>query len=155
MNESDMIKIFLGMGGFVLTLGIIGYVFTSISYMKIFKSYNYAHPGYAFIPLYNLYILADLTCKDHFKIGEFRVEKKYFVWWWLIAIVIGFIPVLGKFIQFVIIIVAEGYCRKVAFTKLDRKYSDSIIAYISVIIPIVMWFIVIPSKKIYYNDSDE
>ena len=151
MDSGDMFKIFLGLGGFILTLGLLGYILTSLSYRKIFKSFNYSHPGYAFIPIYNLYILADLTCGDCFRLGEFQIEKKYFVWWWFIAFIIGFIPVIGNLLELAIIILAEGYCIKVAFSRIDDKYSGSIIAYFSVVIPIIMWFIVLPSKINNYN----
>lgn len=151
MSYGDMFKIFLGFGGFILTLGLLGYILTSLSYMKIFKTFNFSHPGYAFIPIYNLYILADLTCGDYFRLGEFQIEKKYFVWWWLIAFVIGLIPFIGTWLELGIIILSEGYCRKVAFSRLDDKYSGSILAYFSVIIPIIMWFVVLPCKINKYN----
>ena len=151
MDSSDFMKIFLGMGGFILTLGLLGYILTSFSYMKIFKAFNYSHPGYAFIPIYNLYILADLTCGDYFNLGDFKIEKKYFVWWWLFAFVIGLVPGIGSIFELAIIILSEGYCRKVAFSRIDDKYTGSIIAYVSVLIPIIMWVIVLPSKINNYN----
>ena len=45
----------------------IGYILDSLCLVKIFRAYNYPNPYYAFIPFYNLYILANLTCDENFK----------------------------------------------------------------------------------------
>lgn len=146
MSNREVITMVLGFGGVSFILFLLFYGLTALSYQKIFKAYGYEHPGYAWIPFYRLYILADLTCGPVFKFGEFDVEKKIFLWWWAIAHVIAFVPFVGNFIYLLMTVVCLGYCHHEGIKKIDPTYNSAILSYISAVFGIILWFLVLPKK---------
>lgn len=146
MSNRQIISLILGIGFFSVFLLIVYYAFTSLSYQKIFKAYGYAHPGYAWIPFYRLYILADLTCGPVFYLGQFEIEKKYFVWWWLITEIIAFIPVVGSIISFILYIICLGFCYDEGIKKLDHNYDNKVLSYACALFGFLLWIIVLPKK---------
>ena len=123
----------------------IGYILDSLCLVKIFRAYNYPNPYYAFIPFYNLYILANLTCDENFKLGEFKIEKKYFIWWWVIYLLISYI-VPFKIISFIIKVICLGFCYHNGIKQIDNSYDNKILSYAAAIFPIILWFVVLPKK---------
>ena len=150
MSETDMLSALFEFGGFFIVIVggclIVSYILTSLSYKKVFEAYNYKNPVYAFIPFYNLYILADLTCDSIFLLGDIKIEKKIFVWWWLINYVIGFIPAIGGFFKFVINLICKGYCHDKAIKKVNPNHDAQVLSYLSSFIPIIFWILVLPKK---------
>ncbi len=151
MSERDILNALIGFGGgFAILIGsyfFISYVFTSLSYKKVFEAYNYKNPVYAFIPFYSLYILADLTCDSVFSLGDIKIEKKIFVWWWLINYVVEFVPGIGGFLSFIINVICKGYCHDKAIKKIDPHYDSQVLSYLSSFIPIILWILVLPKKN--------
>lgn len=146
MSSRDVISIILASGFVATIVFLVIYGFTSLSYQKIFKAYNYAHPGYAWIPFYRLYILADLTCGDTFMLGEFEIEKKIFLWWWLITYIIAFVPLVGGLISFILNVLCLGFCHHEGIKKVDPTYDNVVLSYVSAIFSIVLWFLVLPKN---------
>lgn len=146
MSSRDVISIILASGFVATIVFLVIYGFTSLSYQKIFKAYNYAHPGYAWIPFYRLYILADLTCEDTFMLGEFEIEKKIFLWWWLITYIIAFVPFVGGLISFILNVLCLGFCHHEGIKKVDPTYDNVVLSYVSAIFSIVLWFLVLPKN---------
>ena len=146
MSDYQLFEMLLGFGFIALVFIFISYVLTSFSYYKMFLAYNYQNPVYAFIPFYNLYILSNLTCGSIFRIGEFEIEKKYFVWWWLLAYIIAFIPAIGGFLSFIINIICLGFCYNEGIKRIDNNFDSKVLAYVSAIISIVLWFLVLPKR---------
>ena len=146
MSSRDVISIILASGFVTAIIFLVIYGFTSLSYQKIFKAYNYAHPGYAWIPFYRLYILADLTCGDTFKLGEFEIEKKIFLWWWLITYIIAFVPFVGGLVSFILNVLCLGFCHHEGIKKVDPTYDNVVLSYVSAIFSIVLWFLVLPKN---------
>ncbi len=131
---------------FLLIIAVFVYALTAICYKKIFKAYGYERPNYAWVPFYRLYILADLTCDGNFYIGDFTVEKKYFVWWWAISYIIAFIPFVGSITSTIIHIICLGHCHYEGIKKLDPSYDNKILSYLSSVIEIILWVLVLPKK---------
>ena len=146
MTSREVITFMLGFGFIFFILLMLFYGLTSLSYQKIFKAYGYAHPGYAWIPFYRLYILSDLTCEDTFKLGEFEIEKKLFVWWWVAVYVIAFIPFVGSFLSFILNILCLGFCYDKGIRKVDPTYESKLLSYASAIFGFILWFLVLPKK---------
>lgn len=146
MTSRDIISIFLASSFVIFILFILLYGLTSLSYQKIFKAYGYPHPGYAWIPFYRLYILADLTCDDVFRLGEFQIEKKYFLWWWVITYIIAFVPFVGGFLSFILDVLCLGYCHHEGIKRIDPTYDSVVLSYLSAIFSIILWVIVLPKK---------
>ena len=146
MTNNQIIALILGFGFFSFILLLLLYGLTALCYQKIFKAYGYAHPGYAWIPFYRLYILADLTCDSTFKFADFEIEKKIFVWWWIIAYVIAYVPFVGGIVSFILNIICLGFCYDEGIKKLDPTYDSKVLSYVSTVFPIVFWFVVLPKK---------
>lgn len=146
MTRGDIISIILASSFAFSFAFLIFYGLTALSYQKIFRAYGYQHPGYAWIPFYRLYILADLTCDDVFKLGEFEIEKKIFLWWWIITYVIAFVPFVGGFISFILNILCLGYCHHEGIKKVDPTYDSTVLSYLSSLLPIILWILVLPKR---------
>lgn len=146
MTRGDIISIILASGFIFSFVFLIFYGLTAFSYQKIFKAYGYQHPGYAWIPFYRLYILADLTCKDYFKLGEFQIEKKIFLWWWVITYVLAFIPFVGSFLSFILNILCLGCCHHEGIKRVDPTYDSTVLSYLSSLLPIILWILVLPKR---------
>ena len=146
MSNREFIALIFGFGFFSFILIILFYSLTALCYQKMFKAYGYAHLGYAWIPFYRLYILADLTCGPIFQFGEFEIEKKYFLWWWVVAEVIAFVPFVGGFLSIIIHVVCLGYCHHEGIKKVDPTYDSPILSYISALFGFLLWFLVLPKK---------
>ena len=146
MTNQQLINIILGFGAFAVVLFLLFYGFTSLCYQKFFRAYGYSHPGYAWIPFYRLYILADLTCTDPFVVGGFDIPKKYFVWWWVVVYVLAFIPGVGGFLSLLIEVICLGYCHHEGIKKLDPSYNNKVLSYVSSIFSIILWVIVLPKQ---------
>ena len=146
MTRGDIISIILASGFIFSFVFLIFYGLTAFSYQKIFKAYGYQHPGYAWIPFYRLYILADLTCGDVFKLGEFEIEKKIFLWWWIITYVIAFIPFVGSLISFILNVLCLGYCHHEGIKKVDPTYDSVVLSYLSSLLPLILWILVLPKR---------
>lgn len=124
----------------------IRYVLNSLCLVKIFRAYNYQNPYYGFIPFYNLYILANLTCDEYFILGEFKIEKKYFLWWWVIYLVINYM-IYFRIITLIIKVICLGFCYHRGIKQIDNNYDNKILSYASTIFSFILWFIVLPKKK--------
>lgn len=129
-----------------LILMFIGYLLNSFCFKKMFKAYGYQHPNYAFIPFYRDYILADLTVTGDVQILGLNIQKKYFVWWWLLCLILSFFR-YAQILSVLILIYCLGYCLDVAFKKLDPNHNSKALAYICAAFNIVMWFVVLPKKN--------
>lgn len=146
MTYRDLFAGLFAFGTISFIFFLLFYGLTSLCYQKMFKAYGYPHPGYAWIPFYRLYILADLTCHGNFRVGDFSIEKKYFLWWWLISYVLAFVPMIGGFLSLIINVICLGFCYNNGIKKVDQTFDASILAYISAIFPIFLWFLVLPKK---------
>lgn len=124
----------------------IRYVLNSLCLVKIFRAYNYPNPYYGFIPFYNWYILANLTSDEYFSLGEFKVEKKYFLWWWVIYLVISCM-VIFKIIAFIIKVICLGFCYHRGIKQIDNNYDNKILSYASTVFQFILWIVVLPKKK--------
>lgn len=146
MTNRDVIYLFLGFGFISFIMFLLIYGLTSLSYQKIFKAYGYAHPGYAWVPFYRLYILADLTCGETFKLGEFEISKKVFLWWWVITYVIAFVPFVGGLVGFILNVICLGFCHHEGIKRVDPTYDSFVLSYVSAIFSIVLWLLVLPKR---------
>ena len=146
MTSRDIISIVLASSFAFSVIFLLLYALTALSYQKIFRAYGYPHPGYAWIPFYRLYILADLTCGDVFKLGEFQIEKKYFLWWWIITYIIAFVPFVGGFLSFILNILCLGFCHHEGIKKVDPTYESLVLSYLSTLFPIILWVLVLPKR---------
>ena len=149
MTGRDLLAFMLSFGFVSFILFFLIYGLTSLCYQKIFRAYGYSHPGYAWIPFYRLYILADLTCGPIFKLGDFEIEKKIFVWWWIIVWCIAFVPLVGGFLSFILQVLCLGYCHHEGIKKVDPTYDSVVLSYVSAIFSIFLWFLVLPKKTNY------
>ena len=146
MSNREIIALLFGFGFFSFFAFLVFYGLKALCYQKIFKAFGYAHPGYAWIPFYRLYILSDLTCGPIFKFGEFEIEKKYFLWWWVVAEAIAFIPFIGSFLSIIVHVVCLGYCHHEGITRVDPTYDSKILSYASALFGFLLWFLVLPKK---------
>ncbi|MDO5563856.1 MAG: hypothetical protein Q4F88_01305 [Eubacteriales bacterium] len=138
----------VGMLIFWIICALIVYIINSIAYMKIFKAYDYSHPGYAWVPFLNLHILGNLSFTDPVEFGKYSYSKKYVIWWWVVDIILCAIPRVGGFLAILLTLLCLGKCYNMVYKKLDPAYDGKALGIISALIPIVMWIKVFSSKTV-------
>ena len=150
MTGKELLTLMFSFGVAFFVLFFLFYGLTSLCYQKMFNAYRYPHPGYAWIPFYRLYILADLTCGPVFKLGDFEIEKRIFMWWWLIVYILAFVPFVGGFVSFILNVLCLGYCHHEGIKKIDPTYDSPVLSYLSAIFSIFLWFLVLPKKVNFF-----
>lgn len=139
----------LGLGlGVLLFLGaliIAVYVFYALAHMKALKALGYDKAWLAWIP-YGVYFgCADAVSKDEDKVmlfGKFSIPAMVFKLWWVLPLVINFLPLDESVIQFinrVIYIVFLGctYAKMYARIEGKEEKDTQVLGCISGFIPII------------------
>lgn len=129
----------------LIIIAIVFYVLYGISHMKALKAFGYDKPWMAWIPFANYFALADavLNGEDNIKLfGSLSIPAVVFKFWWVIALVVSFIPVVGKILNYVLRIVCLGTCYIKIYAKLDGKAEQEVqaLGYVSGFLPIVALF---------------
>lgn len=133
--------------GAILIFAIVCYVLYAFSHMKALKALGYNKAWLAWLaPLGLYYALADVTLDlegDYeMELLSFRIPGLAFKLWYLIAVVISFIPVAGSILNIALTTVCAGTCYIKIYAKLEeRDESDvQVIGYLSGLFPIIAIF---------------
>lgn len=126
-------------------VGIACYVLFSLSHYKALKRLNYANAWLAWIPYVVNYAMADaVTVNDGEQIrliGSVEIPKQLYKFWWLIAILLPFIPLgfVGTILNLALGIICGGFSYIRMYAMLDAKSEseEQVIGYISGAFPIV------------------
>lgn len=142
MNEVAMLLTILGAVLVpVLLIGVVMYVITSLAYKKVFDMYEYQNWVFAWIPFLRTYALADVCVKDEPEVVllGMHINSQLFKFWWVIQLVVAFIPYIGGIASFVLQIICLGHCYTTVYADMDDKtYSESQgLGYLSSVISLI------------------
>ena len=117
-------------------ISIVFYVLYGISHMKALKVLGYDRPWMAWIPFANNWALAEVVLNGAENINffnSFEVPALVFKLWWLIAIGVCGVPVVGNLLSVVIRVICLGTCYIKMFARLDGtdEEKQQVIGYIS------------------------
>lgn len=144
MNSS--VLAILAVAGFfaILTLLAVAvfYVLSSVSHMKALKALGYDKPWLAWVPGGNLYAVADAALNGDESImffGSFVVPAAVFRFWWAIALVLMFVPIIGNLCCFALFIICLGTCYTRLYARLEYKSEQDtmVIGFLSGLFPII------------------
>ena len=117
-------------------ISIVFYVLYGISHMKALKALGYDRPWMAWIPFANNWALAELVLNGEENItffNSFEVPAIVFKIWWLIAIGVCCVPIVGNLLSVVIRVICLGTCYIRMFARLDGtdEEKQQVIGYVS------------------------
>lgn len=128
-----------------LVVGVIFYVLTSLAHMKALKALGYDKAWMAWIPFAQQYALADVAAGNQESVtlfGSFSVPAVLYKFWWILWIILPFVPVIGSLASTVVMVLFLGNCYVKIYARLDGtpEQEQQVIGYLSgflVIIAIV------------------
>ena len=168
MDDNVFFYSMIGLGFAVCFLFfILAYVIGSLLLMKVFKAARYEHPGYAWIPFYNAYILADILSDGLEKVHVlcFDVPKNVYKWLWLIvsavSLILSSIPILGGLLSLAIEIIFSGDQNARTFSLLSGKdvESETGLGIAAAFIPLIYLVFVVAhrltgTEQVRYREKD-
>jgi len=132
---------------FVLIITVVYFILDVLSHIKALKALGYNKPWLAwFAPLGLYWALAeaalDIDGEYDMEVWSFRIPGTAFKLWYLIAVAVLFIPVVGTILRLIITIACAGTCYIKIYAKLDGKDESEVrlLGYLSGIIPIIPIF---------------
>lgn len=139
----------------VFVLAFIWWIVSSIAYMKAFRLCGHKNPWAAWVPLYNLVVLAECTGEEEVNIFT-PIPMYIFKFWWVAYFILVFIPYIN-ILSLVLSAVCKGYCYNKIFKRL-KKSDDSlwtILGCISAFIGLIPVIIFFSSNEDVSNNTDE
>lgn len=131
--------------GLLIVLGIAYYVLFSLTHYKALKKLGYANAWLAWIPFGVNYACADVATMGDGEqvkvIGTLEVPKTVFKFWWVISLILIFIPLgfIATALNLALGIICDGLCYTRLYMMLEGKSEseEQVIGYISGAFPIV------------------
>ena len=129
---------------FIVVFAIIAvvYVLYGISHMRALRALGYDRPWMAWIPFANNWALAEVTLNGAENINffnSFDVPAMVFKLWWLIAIGVSYVPIVGMLLNLALRVICLGTCYIKMYARLDgtTEKDQQVIGYVSGFFPIV------------------
>ncbi len=130
-----MMASFAGLFAFAGIAGIVVYVLYGISHMKALKAMGYDKAWAAWIPFFSSYALADCIpeTKENVNLFGISIPGTVFKFWWLIAFVVTWVPVVGSILSLAVNIIGAGFCYTSIYSILEGKSKDEVkvVGYLS------------------------
>lgn len=130
-----MMASFAGLFAFAGIVGIAVYVLYGISHMKALKAMGYDKAWAAWIPFFSSYALADCIpeTKENVNLFGISIPGTVFKFWWLIAFVVTWVPVVGSLLSLAVNIIGAGFCYTSIYSILEGKSKDEVkvVGYLS------------------------
>ena len=132
---SAMMASFAGLLVFGAILSIAVYVLYGISHMKAFKMMGYDKAWAAWIPFFSSYALADCIpeTKEDVNIFGLSIPGNLFKFWWIVSIVVAYVPAVGTLLSLAVTIICAGLCYTSIYSILEGKSKDEVkvVGYLS------------------------
>ena len=133
----------------VLVVLLVCYVLTSLAHMKALKALGYDKAWMAWIPLAQQYALADVAAGNQDNVtlfGTLSVPATLYRFWWILWIVLPFVPFIGGLASTAVMVVFLGNCYVKIYARLDgtSEQEQQVIGYLSgflVIIAVVKFLV--------------
>jgi hypothetical protein len=118
------------------------YVVLSLGFYKALKRLGYANAWMGWVPVANLYALADVAAdgQDNINvIGTVTIPAMLYKFWWAIVFVANFVPAIGSILAIAIQVICFGniFIRLFARMSYTSQQEQQVIGYISGLLPIV------------------
>ena len=138
----------VGIAAVILIIAIACYVIFSYAHMKALKALGYDKAWLAWIPYGCTFACADAAAKEEDPVelfGSFTVPALLFRLWWILLLVLGFLPFpgwLSNVLNIALNIVFMGSIYAKMFAELDGKTEseEQVIGCVSGFLPIVAVF---------------
>lgn len=135
---------------------VVSYLLQAFSIYYILNKMAYPEPLLAFLPFFNLYALSSIVpCQNDNKVyltEAFSIPRELFNVWWLIAILLAKIPLVGRILSLIISIPCYTRIIQYVYSVFDKRKEEdeTILAVISAIFPIIFYI-----KCLMYNFKDK
>lgn len=145
MNEYNAIGWILGGLGlftsFLIIFEVAIFLISAFGIKKVLKYYGHNNIWMAFIPIVSTIALVQCMNTDAngnvFIFGK-AIEKKWFVWFPVLQLVVGFIPTVGFLLSTAIGIICLAHTYKDLLNRAsDSKEDNTVLAWVSSIIGVV------------------
>ena len=120
---------------FILVIGVVCWVLYGISHMKALKAVGYDKAWMAWIPLANMWALAEVALDGDESMtlfGSLNIPAIAFKLWWVVGFVSSFIPMVGGFLNLVLTVICLGTCYIKMYAKLDGRDEKDVQALVYV-----------------------
>lgn len=133
----------------ILVIALVCYVLTSLAHMKALKALGYDKAWMAWIPFAQQYALADVAADNQESVtlfGSLSVPATLYKFWWILWIILPFVPLVGGLASVVVMVVFLGNCYVKIYARLDgtSEQEQQVIGYLSgflVIIAVVKFLV--------------
>lgn len=142
----DNVALFLAvLGAYLavfLVIGLVVYVLSSLAHMKALKALGYSKAWMAWIPFVRLYAFADMAADNQESVhmfGSISVPAVLYKFWWVVWIVLPFVPFIGSLASTVVLVVFLGNCYVKMYARLEgtTEQEQQVIGYLSGFLPII------------------
>lgn len=125
-----------------LVIGLVVYVLSSLAHMKALKALGYSKAWMAWIPFVRLYAFADVAADNQESVhmfGSISVPAVLYKFWWVVWIVLPFVPIIGSLASTVVLVVFLGNCYVKMYARLEgtTEQDQQVIGYLSGLLPII------------------
>jgi len=142
----DNVALFLAvLGAYLavfLVIGLVVYVLSSLAHMKALKALGYSKAWMAWIPFVRLYAFADVAADNQESVhmfGSISVPAVLYKFWWVVWIVLPFVPFIGSLASTVVLVVFLGNCYVKMYARLEgtTEQEQQVIGYLSCFLPMI------------------
>ena len=143
MDDFAVVMAVLGAYLVVIVVIVLAvYVLSSLAHMKALKALGYDKAWMAWIPLAQYYALADVAAGNQESVtlfGSVSVPAILYKFWWIVWIVVSFVPVIGSIAAFAVIVVFLGNSYVKIYARLDgtSEQEQQVIGYLSGFLQII------------------
>lgn len=126
----------------IVVIALVFYVLSSLAHMKALKALGYDKAWMAWIPFAQQYALADVAAANQASVtlfGSLSVPAVLYKFWWVVWIILPFIPIVGSFVSTVWLIVFLGNCYVKIYARLEgtSEQEQQVIGYLSGFLSII------------------
>ena len=145
MDQAALVAILGAYLIIVLMIVVVCWVLYGISHMKALKAVGYDKAWMAWIPYANMWALAEVALDGDESVtlfGSFNIPEIAFKIWWVIGLVLSFIPTVGSLLNLVLTVICLGTCYIKMYAKLDGRDEKDVqaLGYVSGFFPIIAVF---------------
>ncbi len=145
MDQAALVAILGAYLIIVLIIVVVCWVLYGISHMKALKAVGYDKAWMAWIPYANMWALAEVALDGDESMtlfGSFNIPAIAFKLWWVIGLVLAFIPTVGSLLNLVLTVICLGTCYIKMYAKLYGRDEKDVqaLGYVSGFFPIIAVF---------------
>lgn len=126
---------------FMFIFYVAFYLLCAYAIVKALRLMGYPNSWAGWIPLFQLYALADICHDENGNVVLFGqiIPAMLFNFWWLVSLAAGRIPYFGDLLALALQIICLGTCFIKIFSTVERRSEEEvrILGYVSGFIPLI------------------